>query len=154
VRWVFASFAALAALAALAACSTVPRPIPPFPENMDIDAYGAMQFYAAVTMNCPREQVDYYTFERGQRHLFKGCSRALEMLQLKEKDALAYGFEGTFAIPSPTNLFSHDNACPILATKDERVDYRTHIVSGCGRSTTYVNTASPQCRWVAAAASR
>lgn len=135
-------------LATLMACASGPAAIGPVPPNVTADRYGALQFYAARSMNCPQDQVTYATFGSG-RHMFSGCGQKTEMLLLEGTDAGAYGWGRGFATPAPTTRYAKELGCELEKTKDERVDFRTRIVDGCGKRVTYVNVCTFNCSWVA-----
>jgi hypothetical protein len=142
----FASTALLLPLLSLAAC--IPPPVGPVPSGLAQDEYGALQHFAAQTMNCPREKLSYETFGKG-RHLFKGCEGEVEMILFQGSDAQAYGGSKGAVFPAPANRFAKETKCPLRSTSEERIDFRTRIVEGCGRQITYVNVCTPNCSWIA-----
>jgi hypothetical protein len=74
----------------------------------------------------------------------------MEMIMFEGADSMAYGYEYGFVMPGPSYRFSKETGCDQRATLDERVDYKTHVVEGCGRRVTYVNVcAHGSCSWVA-----
>jgi hypothetical protein len=128
-------------------CAAQFAPMGPVPPGIHAKEYGLLQYFAARSMNCPQAKLTYEPFGDG-RHLFKGCGSESEMLLLTGADAEAYGYEQHFAMLSPATSFSKEVSCPIRETKDERVDYRTRVVQGCGKRVTYVNLCTPRCSWV------
>lgn len=143
------------ALFVLAACGTgLPDPKGPVPPGQDPEVYGALEFFAARNMNCPQEQLAYESFSN-QRHLFKGCSRNMEMIMLTGSDAQALGYMRGFVLPSPANVYAMERKCDLRKTSLERVDPRTAIVDGCGTRTTYLMTCGlGACTWLANVESR
>jgi hypothetical protein len=137
----------------VAGCSFIsylPAPHGPVPPGMSRDEYKALEFIGARALNCPQEKVTYEQFGKG-RHLFKGCDDVVEMIQLHgaDADAYTYGNEELVTMPSPSNRFAKEAKCSLRTTSEERVNYRTRIVDGCGKQTTYVYVCNPQCTWVA-----
>lgn len=140
----------LVAAFSLVACGAgIPDPKGPVPPGHDPEAYGALEFFAARNMNCPQEQLAYESFSN-ERHLFKGCSRDMEMIMLSGADAQALGYGNGFVLPSPANVYAKERQCDVRTTSIERVDHRTVIVDGCGARTTYLMACGRGgCTWVA-----
>lgn len=135
-------------LGLVTACSFGPTAVGPVPPGLSEDKYGALQTYASRNLNCPQEQLKYESFGKG-RHLFKGCGEEIEMLLFEGSDANAYGQGLGFVVPSPSNRFSKETQCALRDTTEERIDFRTRIVDGCGKRITYVNACNPNCSWIA-----
>lgn len=139
----------------LAACGYgIPDPKGPVPPGQDREVYGALEYFASRNMNCPQEQLVYESFSN-QRHLFKGCSRDMEMIMLTGADAQALGYAKGFVLPSPANVYAKERKCDVRTTSLERVDHRTAIVDGCGARTTYLMACGTGgCTWIANVESR
>lgn len=99
-------------------------------------------------MNCPREKLTYTSFGKG-RHFFKGCDQEVEMLLYEGSDAKSLGFSRGFVVPAPSNRFSKEAKCDLRSTTEERIDYQTRIVDGCGQRFTYLLACHGNCVWIA-----
>jgi hypothetical protein len=141
-----------AALAALlvSACATTGYPrVGPVPPDLPPRRYAALQYFASLNLKCPQEYLQYEPFGAG-RTLFKGCGNEMEMIMFEGPDGVAYGYENGYIMPGPSYRFSKETGCDPRTTIDERVDYKTHIVEGCGHRVTYVNVcARASCSWAA-----
>jgi len=127
------------AFVSLGACAAPPQAVGPIPPGLSAQRYEVLQRVAAGHLNCTADQLTYETFANG-RHVFKGCGDEAEMILLEGRDAKAYnpGFE-MVAVPSPTYRFAKETGCAWRKSTHERIDYRTRVVSGCGKRITYVN---------------
>ena len=72
------------------------------------------------------------------------------MIALGGKDAETYGYSKAFVTPSAASRFAKESKCDLKSTTEERIDWRTHVVEGCGHRVTYVNSCGPSgCSWIA-----
>ena len=131
----------LAPLLALAGCAY--RAVGPVPPGLDEQRYAALRTVAARDLRCPEDELAHAAIGDG-RHLFAGCGGEVVMLLLEGADAEAYGFPRGFIEPAPTNLFSQEFACGPRDTREIRIDARTRVVEGCGRSAAYDNLCNEQ----------
>jgi hypothetical protein len=70
-------------------CATTEHAVGPVPPGMLESRYAALQYFASLNLNCPKEKLAYSQFGNG-RHLFKGCGDQIEMLVLDGLDAEAH----------------------------------------------------------------
>jgi hypothetical protein len=71
------------------------------------------------------------------------------MLLVEGNDAKIHGYRNGFISPAASNGYAKELGCDERRTKEERVDFRTHVVDGCGQRVTYVQVCNPHCSWLA-----
>lgn len=119
-------------------CLSAVGPVPP---GVSEKRYALMQAYLEDTTSCARESLRYESPGQG-RHVFDACGAPIELWY-----SASYGIR-----PAATNRFSRETKCDLRASQEEEIDFKTHVVEGCGRRVTYVylcNGYGAQCSWIA-----
>lgn len=104
-------------------------------------------------LGCPRQQLTYETFGQ-RRHLFMGCGQATEMLLFDNSSGtMTSGYlqpGGAIVVsPAASNRYATELGCDVKTTTEQRVDFRTRVVDGCGKRITYVQVCNGTCSWIA-----